>query len=77
MTETCKLCGEESTPWEYIDALDGHVCADCSYRLAALFANAGSLSRADLLAVYGTEVWKKADLPCGGWERSDAESLPA
>jgi hypothetical protein len=63
MTETCKLCGAESTPWEYIDVLDGHVCADCSYRLAALFTNDGSLSRADLLAVYGTEAWKKADLP--------------
>ena len=63
MTETCKLCGAESTPWEYIDVLDGHVCEDCSYRLAALFANDGSLSRADLLAVYGTEAWKKADLP--------------
>jgi hypothetical protein len=53
----------ESTPWEYIDVLDGHVCADCSYRLAALFANDGSLSRADLLALYGTEAWKKAELP--------------
>jgi hypothetical protein len=53
----------KSTPWEYIDVLDGLVCADCSYRLAALFANDGSLSRADLLAVYGTEAWKKADLP--------------
>jgi hypothetical protein len=39
--ETCKLSGAESTPWAYIDVLDGHVCADCSYRLAALFANEG------------------------------------
>ena len=62
MTETCKLCGAESTPWEYIDVLDGHVCAYCSYRLAALFANDGPLSRADLFAVYGTEALKKAHM---------------
>ena len=37
MTETCKLCGTESTPREYIDVLDGHVwptaatgCPRCS-----------------------------------------------
>lgn len=63
MTELCKLCGLESTPWEYIDVLDGHVCAECSYRLAALFADVRALSRADLFALYGTEAWKKADLP--------------
>jgi hypothetical protein len=63
MTKVCKLCRLESTPWEYIDVLDGHVCADCSYRLAVLFVNDGSLSRADLLALYVTEAWKKAELP--------------
>ena len=63
MTETCKLCGAKSTPWQYIDVLDGYVCPECSYRLAALFANDRSMSRADLLALYGTEAWKKADLP--------------
>jgi hypothetical protein len=63
MTEVCKLCGLESTTWEYIDVLNGHVCADCSYRLASFFANDGSLSRPDLLALYGTEAWKKAELP--------------
>jgi hypothetical protein len=63
MTEICNLCGVESTPWEYIDALDGHVCAECSYRLAALFADVRSMSRADLRALYRSEAWKKAELP--------------
>jgi DNA-directed RNA polymerase subunit RPC12/RpoP len=45
MTEICKLCGTESTPWESIDALDGYVCADCSYRLAALLVDDRPFSR--------------------------------
>lgn len=33
MTEICKICKQESTPWQYIKELDGHICDTCSYFL--------------------------------------------
>lgn len=32
-TEICKICGQESTPWEYLIKLEGHICVDCSNKL--------------------------------------------
>ncbi len=32
--EICVKCGIESTPWEWIPELNGHMCCDCSYKQA-------------------------------------------
>jgi hypothetical protein len=34
MTEICKICEQPSTPWQFIEELDGHICDNCSYLLA-------------------------------------------
>jgi len=34
MTEICKVCKQASTPWQYVEELDGHICDGCSYFLA-------------------------------------------
>ena len=60
MTEQCKLCQQPNTPWEYIKALKGHVCCDCSYRIASLFLDERNAYA--LRAAYGSKAWDEVEL---------------
>lgn len=29
MIETCRMCGQDGTPWSYVEELKGHICQEC------------------------------------------------